>query len=135
MKNAFKVFAIVAVIGFSFAASSDGGEGGEGGGGAPPPVTIDGDFIGTWTGIMSDGYGTYVATITVTNTTWTQYEDGYYYDSGYFTSWDGTSGNIYSNYYKAVVGTVTVINATQARIVLRAPSEGVGTYTLTKTSS
>jgi len=126
MKNVLKIFAIVAVIGFSFAACDNGG----GGGGAPSPVTIDGNFIGTWTGIMSDKWGSYTAVITVTNTTWVQYVEGYYYDDGYFTSWNGTS--IYSNFLKKVAGTITVIDATHATLVLNSNAIFPGTYVFTK---
>jgi hypothetical protein len=129
MKNVLKIFAIVAVIGFSFAACSDDGGGGGGGGGAPPPVTIDGNFIGTWTGTM---YGENTIVI-VTNTTWKQYIDDDYWDGGYFTSWNGTSGNIYSNVLKKVVGTATLTSSNAATIVLNSNALYPGTYYFTKT--
>jgi hypothetical protein len=50
MKNLFKVFgiiALVAVIGFSFAACGDGGGGGSGGGGNPQTATYTGTSDGT----------------------------------------------------------------------------------------
>jgi len=143
MKNVFKVFAamrsiaiitLVVVIGFSFAALSLTGCGGHDD--SPilfpinSPVTISGDFIGTWT--STDGV--YTSTIIVTSTTWIQKANGYYYDDGYFASWDGTSGNIYSNALKKVVGTATIINPTTARVVLNSNAENPGTYTYTKTS-
>jgi len=58
-------------------------------------------------------------------------------DTGYFTSWNGTAANIYSNRAKAVVGTVTVLTGsgdpgTTAKLELRAPAEYPGTYTFTK---
>jgi len=112
MVKMLSILAIVAVIGFSF--------------------TIDGNFIGTWTGIMSDKWGSYTAVITVTNTTWVQYVEGYYYDDGYFTSWNGTSGNIYSNFLKKVAGTITVIDATHATLVLNSNAIFPGTYVFTK---
>jgi len=120
------IIALVAVIGFSFAACSDSG----GGGGAPSPVTISGDFIGTWTSSISG----ITSRIVVTSTTWTEYRNSHHYDDGYFASWDGTSGNIYSNIIGKVVGTATITSSTTAKVVLNSYAESPGTYTYTKTT-
>jgi len=123
MKSVFKVLgiiALVAVIGFSMVScDNDGGGGG---------ITIDPSLIGTWTNVK----GGNTSIFTITKTTWTQYLNGTFYDDGYFTSWNGTTGEIYSNTLKAIVGTVTVLTTNTAKVVLRSPALNPGEYAVTK---
>lgn len=134
MRNLLKIFgiiALVAVIGVSMAACSDGSDNSGGnnnsGGGSP--------YVGTWIGYVQGAQAT--VTISAGNTWSISVPGGDFSDSGSYTGAGSVATLTSNNGGGSVVGTATAIanvdgTITTINLVLNQNSAAPGTYTLTK---